>query len=661
MTGRCLTWDESADGHCFADNCAFICLKRITERVDGVEEHIQGQHHEAVIASAVLNASGRTAAMHAPSAAAEQELLAIALKNANISASSIDGIECNGRGGFMSDCVEVDAIERVLRSGVDGDEAPNLMLGATKSRMGNGMEGFGMSALIKGVMSAKAGYATPNCHLYTLNPHIDFDSSLNLCCEGNAFANESMYCGVTARGFSGTNAHVLVFAQMEQPLTPERKLPELAFWPGGGGEMDTEKTAFRGYQITGTFSQWKPQAMNLESDGSYNFTVTMGDSRWEEFQILLDGDAKRILHPGGPQAAKASTVYGPDANAKGLNWRITGRPLTQAAASGQGALTESAAAGAVLALHDLGSASAVEANEGQAGDRYRVSLKIAGKYQMVTWTKLPGAADTSKSGSSSYGVAGDFTGWGISSMTQDGTSWTLETRLLRDGGEFQVVRNEDWGQVISPGTSRASPDAVGLGPEDLTIAQGHSWSLNGAAGDVFRITLKHQEETCNWAVSWTWLRKEALSDAEAAASGQPRFGIVGSWGGFLRQRELQLEPPCAGDEQPRCYSCVVAIGPQGTESFQLTPGLSMERIAHPDRYVGGAGTAHRVMESWNDGMASDLVWTIGEGMDQASAGDHFRVTVTASSRAPGRAEKVTWARASGAEVEQAASSGFLVV
>jgi len=166
-----------------------------------------------------------------------------------------------------------------------------------------------------------------------------------------------------------------------------------------------------------------------------------------------------------------------------------------------------------------------------------------------------------------------------------------------------------------------------------------------------RITLRRAADGEAWDVSWERLRTEALSPAQLEEASRPRLGVVGSWSDFGLQHELTYEG-LDGDRSQ--YSFFVAIGTEGGEAFQLLRELSWDRLIHPDGYVDGAGFAHRVVESLNDGTASDLVWAIGGGSDEARVGEHFRVVV---SMLDGKVKTVTWARASRVELDRAQSMG----
>lgn len=681
-TGRCLAFDASGDGHCFGDGCGFIVQNRLTETVEGEKVWIEGKNLEGIMAAGIMSSNGGGAAMHAPSGAADQEMISEALRNAHLSPECIDLMECDARGSIMADAVEVNAMLRVLRG--ENNEVP-LQLTAIKSRMGFGVENSGITGLLRIMMANKWGVMTPNNHLNQINPYIESENKCNYLDETLEFAAYNMYSGVTAKGFGGTNAHVIMFGESMHDPAPEpeedeqlmAKRSQILFWPGGGGELEDEQMPLRGYSIAGTFTGWKPLNMEPESGGSYGFTVTMGENRWEEFQILLDADKGKTLHPGQSKGPKTSRVHGPESGVRGLSWRIDGQSqyYEVSAAGGEAASAESAMA---LQVATSGAGKYYEMaspDTGKVGDKYRVHLKIAGKFRTVTWEKLAEQAEPSDVPSGTYYVVSNWNGWSPETMTLEGQTYSYEVQLQRKGGEFQIVRNCDWGQVICPSKPFADASMLGFGPDEGLAARGFNWYLDGKPGDWFRITLV-KDTTSEFGidnfevkrVGWERLRSEPLTKAQMAAARIPRFGVVGTWSGFASQSEIKYEgqepvtksadgAAIAGAAAISRYSFFVKVGSDAQESFQLLHELDWSRIVHPSTYAT-SGVPHSVLTSYNDGSAMDLVWTMGGEADGASPGEVFLVKVTAANS---RVTSVTWRRASGGpELEEATRQGLIL-
>merc|ERR1740139_2110995 len=49
-TGRCLSFDESADGSTLGDGVGFLCLKQLTKQVDGEPEYVTSERLDGIIA-----------------------------------------------------------------------------------------------------------------------------------------------------------------------------------------------------------------------------------------------------------------------------------------------------------------------------------------------------------------------------------------------------------------------------------------------------------------------------------------------------------------------------------------------------------------------------------------------------------------------------------
>merc|ERR1719446_1361244 len=89
-----------------------------------------------VLAGSCMNNNGMSATLGAPSAAADQELLYLALRNSGIAPNDIELIEAHGDGIYLSDAIETAAFMRALRSD-EGASENMLMVGAVKSHYGH--------------------------------------------------------------------------------------------------------------------------------------------------------------------------------------------------------------------------------------------------------------------------------------------------------------------------------------------------------------------------------------------------------------------------------------------------------------------------------------------------------------------------------------------
>lgn len=533
--GRCLTFDASASGYVRSDGIAAVAMKRMVEVVDGEmvgggsPTHGPDSNNPPVgmLAGAMMNNNGKGASLAAPYGPAEQEVIADAIRNASVSPLDVDAVEAHGSAALLHDAVEVASLLRAHRS-EDYKDLP-LVLSATKTMIGNQIEVAGLASLLKAIYCEQAGAATPNMHLRLLNPHSDSLSQPScLATEGVEFRMQSSFVGVKASGFGGSNAYLLTWgqvgvdrgAQQPTPLAQDR----IAFWPGGGGVLERAMQPTESYMIVGSFSEWAdPEPMEPEEkEGVYGYTLTLGENRWEQFQIWLDGDSTRVLHPSEPKAMKGAAVLGPSPSAHGCNWLIDGRLGTQQQQPAAFQFPEvllgpggPASAALVREVDDSPSPRrrAIAAGPPRPGDLYRVRLRLAGKWRTVDWERLPpGPATFSispKVKPGRYYVAGSWNDWVLEEMAPDQKEhgvFRLDVVLTRSAGEFQIVRNRDWSQVFYPQKPRAlgSVDSPVQGPDDS--GHGLNWYLGGVPGDQFDILFSRQvgmDGSDERHISWT--------------------------------------------------------------------------------------------------------------------------------------------------------------
>jgi len=493
--GRCLTFNSSAGGYIRGDGCSAVALRGATKIVDGKVTVDEKDSFLGIVSGVCQTFNGRQASMSTPHGPSQQEALVQAVSNCGISPLDVDCIEAFGSGNFLGDAVEIMALWRGLRG--ETEQLP-LCFTATKSSMGNQIECGGVASFMRIIFSGQWGHVTPNLHLRQVNPHLElFEEPIMIVTECLSLPYRSCYSGAMTQGYGGTNICCMGWATMDSekvPRPPPRQRQELLFWPGGGGELEADMMPRRSdtYCIAGTWSRWEEVVrMKPEGNGQYSYAVTLGENKWEQFQIWLDGDPNRVLHPGGPKMPQGSPVLGPD---------------TEVTGGGEAALSGSAPTWLVdgrrpptdghslpLALKGLTHAGATEAEafqeeEGQPGDQYRVVLHVSGRWRMVTWERMNMRSSVPVP-TGTYYVACSWDDWELRELQQDPSDpsrFSTEVRMMVDVGEFQVLRNRDWNQVFYPNPYTETNDV--LGPDDG--GEGRTWCIDGRAGDRFSIEFR---------------------------------------------------------------------------------------------------------------------------------------------------------------------------
>mmetsp|Transcript_107589 Transcript_107589/g.335473 ORF Transcript_107589/g.335473 Transcript_107589/m.335473 type:complete len:924 (-) Transcript_107589:120-2891(-) len=399
--GRSFSFDVSAEGYIKTEGVSNCVLTPSAEIVDG-QQVLDDSTFDAYIAATGACSAGTAASLTAPNGPVEKGMVLDCVRQASISTADVDAVECWAEGHNLKDAVEVNVLMGALRS-----EDPDTPLGLTtsKSNAGHGMEVDGMYQLLKVIHGQKYGLQVPGLHLSELNAHLDvWSGDEPLCFHSENVSNVelSSFVGMTGKSMGGTLTHAITLGFVDtEERRPQRKRVErdtVHFWPAGGGELgeEAEPTSNRPYTIIGSWSEWDySEPMKRESEGVYGYTVTLGEGRYEEFQILLDGDNERVLHPdrtednGGWMNPQASNVSGPHSpeECQHLAWAIDGREelvaLIDADAEGK-ALEDTPGAGA-------GAGSEVQNPYRQpapAGTKFRVRLRISGRFRYIEWERL---------------------------------------------------------------------------------------------------------------------------------------------------------------------------------------------------------------------------------------------------------------------------------
>jgi acyl transferase domain-containing protein/NAD(P)-dependent dehydrogenase (short-subunit alcohol dehydrogenase family)/acyl carrier protein len=212
VDGKCHTFDADAKGYGRGEGAGAIVLERLSERSSGFYAIVRG--------SAVLQ-DGKSASLTAPNGLAQQTLIKLALRDANLAPRDVTFIEAHGTGTKLGDPVEVGALRAVF---ADEEASAPLYLSSVKGNIGHLESAAGLAGLFSAILSLMHGVAPPNAELHCLNPDIAplcDDTRLRIAASPQNLvpgSNGSIIAGVSSFGYSGTIAHVL----LEQTPTASR-------------------------------------------------------------------------------------------------------------------------------------------------------------------------------------------------------------------------------------------------------------------------------------------------------------------------------------------------------------------------------------------------------------------------------------------------------
>ena len=204
--GRCKTFDASADGMVRSEGCAVLVLRRLADAERA------GDRILAVIRGTAVNSDGRSNGLLAPNAEAQRALLAdVYAADGPVAPPELDYVEAHGTGTALGDPVEAGALGAILGFGRAPDQP--LLIGSVKTNLGHLEAAAGITGLVKTVLALHHGTVPKQLHFSEPSPHIDFDANaLRVVTDPEPWPRYSgtASAGVSAFGFGGTNAHVLV-------------------------------------------------------------------------------------------------------------------------------------------------------------------------------------------------------------------------------------------------------------------------------------------------------------------------------------------------------------------------------------------------------------------------------------------------------------------
>ncbi len=222
--GRCKTFDAAADGYVRSEGCGVVVLKRLSDAL------ADGDNILAVIRGSAINQDGRSQGLTAPNGLAQQAVIRKALADAGVTPDQISYVETHGTGTALGDPIEVQALAAVLGEGRAANEP--FFMGAVKASIGHAEAAAGVAGLIKVVLALQHGEIPPHLHLREPNPLIAWqDIPVAIPAERMTWPYDERrrIAGISAFGFSGTNAHAIVEETPSSPHRSEESLPGQAY------------------------------------------------------------------------------------------------------------------------------------------------------------------------------------------------------------------------------------------------------------------------------------------------------------------------------------------------------------------------------------------------------------------------------------------------
>ncbi len=312
--GQCKTFDDRANGIVLSESVGVVVLKRLSDaQRDGDTIH-------AVIRGSGINQDGKTPGITVPSAYAQAALIAEVQARAGVHPETVGYIEAHGTGTRLGDPIELEALTAVFREQTAKKQF--CAIGSVKTNIGHAQIAAGITALIKTVLCLSRKTLPPSLHLQQPNQLIDFANSpfhtIPSLQQWAAPTAHPRRAGVTALGFSGTNAHLVL-----EEYVDDRRAPRTSASAAGQVLVLSARTPERLRAYAERWCRWLRTTPELPSFADLVYTLQVGRSAMnarlalicstlDEIEIglqrFLDGERDEALFVGREQASQLSSA-----------------------------------------------------------------------------------------------------------------------------------------------------------------------------------------------------------------------------------------------------------------------------------------------------------------------------------------------------------------
>eukprot|EP00406_Dinophysis_acuminata_P000337 CAMPEP_0179212974 /NCGR_PEP_ID=MMETSP0797-20121207/1408_1 /TAXON_ID=47934 /ORGANISM="Dinophysis acuminata, Strain DAEP01" /LENGTH=1191 /DNA_ID=CAMNT_0020918655 /DNA_START=49 /DNA_END=3624 /DNA_ORIENTATION=- len=236
------------------------------------------------------------------------------------------------------------------------------------------------------------------------------------------------------------------------------------------------------YSVGGTWTAWdlRPMAASTMEASVYETQARIGINGQEEFQIARDRDWEQAIYPAAPKTMKTSVpVRGPDSEGEGKHWVI----------------------------------------RGPVGELVTIQVKIADMavtVKVVSPSKGPKIwRSTEDEDWHDYYIAGTWNDLELKRLKQVRGQQGVHKHRMTMGymgyEDFQIVLDNDWGQIMYPSVPGAGQDdgevcmPDGLGEEQY-------WRITGRPGQVYEIVLNMDRGDGRPVVLWNPANETSIED-----------------------------------------------------------------------------------------------------------------------------------------------------
>ncbi len=228
--GLCKTFDKNANGYVRAEGVGAIILKPLHK----AEE--DGDTIYGVIKGTAVNHGGHMSSLTVPNPNAQADVISLACRRAQIDVESLTYVETHGTGTALGDPIEINGLKKAFTALADEKNNHHYYcdLGSVKTNIGHLESAAGIASVIKVLLAIKNKTIPGNLHFTELNPFIEVkDSPFYIVNQTkawnpvNAVSGHAIprRAGISAFGFGGVNAHIVIEEAVKQVKTSTLRKP----------------------------------------------------------------------------------------------------------------------------------------------------------------------------------------------------------------------------------------------------------------------------------------------------------------------------------------------------------------------------------------------------------------------------------------------------
>ncbi len=200
-SGKCVPFSKDSDGILLGEGAGLVLLKRLEDAEK------DGDPVLSVIKGSGVNNDGHSLGIMTPSWKGQLNLLQSVYSKSNYDPNNISLIEAHGTSTPIGDSIEITVLQRFF-----SNQKNQLAIGSVKSNIGHLLGASGIAGLIKTVLAIKNKKLPPTLYGTEVNPkwkleETGFKIQETLADWGNSPRRAA---GVSAFGFGGTNAHIIL-------------------------------------------------------------------------------------------------------------------------------------------------------------------------------------------------------------------------------------------------------------------------------------------------------------------------------------------------------------------------------------------------------------------------------------------------------------------